>query len=55
MSLLTIFIKIKMHQIVENQQLLIYGNFLSLILALVMNGLANALPINGKTTGFLSF
>ncbi len=52
MSLQNLIMKTK--KIIENQQFLIYGNFLSLILTLIMNGLANALPINGKTTGELS-
>ena len=38
----------------KNIKLLAIINTLGLILALVLNGLANALPINGKTTGELS-
>ena len=38
----------------KNIKLLAMINTLGLILALVLNGLANALPINGKTTGELS-
>ena len=54
MSLQNIINTIKTKKIIENQQLLIYGNILSLILTIIMNGLANALPINGKTTAELS-
>ncbi|MFX0013398.1 MAG: tryptophan-rich sensory protein [Promethearchaeota archaeon] len=40
--------------IMKKRQFLIYGNVLSFILTIVMNSLANILPLNGKTTGELS-
>ncbi|MHA2291171.1 MAG: tryptophan-rich sensory protein [Candidatus Hodarchaeales archaeon] len=38
----------------KQKQILIYGNVLSFLLTIVMNSLANILPLNGKTTGELS-
>ena len=38
----------------KNNKILIYGNILSFLLTIVMNSLANILPINGKTTAELS-
>ncbi|MFX1284821.1 MAG: tryptophan-rich sensory protein [Promethearchaeota archaeon] len=38
----------------KQKQFLIYGNILSFLLTIVMNSLANILPLNGKTTAELS-
>lgn len=40
--------------VTKQNQVLIYINILSFILTIVMNSLANILPLNGKTTGELS-
>ncbi len=40
--------------ITKQKQLLIFGNILSFILTIVINSLANILPLNGKTTGEIS-
>ncbi len=40
--------------IIKQKSFLIYGNILSFILTIVMNSLANILPLNGKTTAELS-
>ncbi len=38
----------------KNSKLLAIGNLVGFIITIVLNGLANGLPINGKTTGELS-
>jgi hypothetical protein len=40
--------------ITKQKHILIYGNLLSFILTIVVNSLANIIPLNGKTTGELS-
>ena len=36
------------------KKILVISNFFALILTLVINGLANVIPLNGKTTGEIS-